>query len=165
MKRLIDTGRALVLPADISIPDAYILGYNESKEEYIEKFLKDIKYGYNELLLHYNYSPETIFIELIEKWKKRKKRKRIMSDDIVYFSEIEEIKNTVCENINEDPTFWTVYVLQNGDTLSSVLTDIANDIIIMYHIHDNIKESIENGYKMIALGVDVVFLEEHIKII
>ena len=41
MKRLSDTSRALVLPADISIPEAYILGCKDSLEEFIED-LKEI---------------------------------------------------------------------------------------------------------------------------
>jgi hypothetical protein len=36
MRRLTDTGRALVLPADISIPEAYILGYKEAVEEFLQ---------------------------------------------------------------------------------------------------------------------------------
>ena len=68
MKRLSETGRALVLPADISIPDAYILGYNESKEEYISEFLADLKEIrglFNIIKNHKSYNG------IIEKWEKR----------------------------------------------------------------------------------------------
>ena len=57
MKRLSETGRALILPADISIPEAYILGYKEASEEFLED-------------LDWIDTPKRKQ-HIIEKWKKR----------------------------------------------------------------------------------------------
>ena len=57
MKLLIETDRALVLPADISIPEAYILGYKKA----VEVFLKDLR--------SYPHNNRVLIKDLIEKWE------------------------------------------------------------------------------------------------
>jgi hypothetical protein len=59
MRRLTDTGRALVLPADISIPEAYILGYKEA----VEEFLADLNNCNTE------FASQWDFKQLIKKWE------------------------------------------------------------------------------------------------
>lgn len=57
-----DESRALVLPANISVPDAYYKGYYKGKKESITEFLEDLyKYPWH----HEEWE------KILEKWEGR----------------------------------------------------------------------------------------------
>jgi len=167
--RVLDAGaKGLVFPMIKTCEDA-LVAINESKYPPIGK-------------RSFGYSRANLYGKNFDKYVKS------INDEIVIILQVEHI-DTI-DNLDEilsldsfDGTFIGPYDLSGSMGFPGKFNNIEYLNILEKYLNrsneykkptglhivrpnkDNIKESIRKGYKMIALGIDTVFLEEYVKIV